>query len=301
MSDVLLYRFNHHSVMGANWIARVSDQVNYLRDFTLSGWLRNSVGRVDEAINEIKVYSLNATTISFNRAFSQQALVGNSAPMFAAPIEHDQEVWATGVTYERSREARQHETHVTTDIYDQVYNAKRPELFFKAVGRSVVGQSWHVGIRRDASWSVPEPEIGIVLNPAMEVVGFTIGNDMSSRDIEGENPLYLTQAKVYTASCALGPGILLVNQQEMLESTVYMRIQRDGAAVFEGEIHSSQMRRPLADMIEYLGRSNQFPNGVILLTGTGIIPPNDFTLEAGDVITITVEPIGTLTNTVKVV
>ncbi|MDX2159694.1 MAG: fumarylacetoacetate hydrolase family protein [bacterium] len=302
MSDAMLYRFNNRSGLGTDWIVRISDSVHYLRDFSLSAWLRQSTGRVDEAINGLRKTAYEATTVSFNRAFGQQAASGDmTAPLFAPPIEADQEVWAAGVTYERSRDARQEEADDGGDVYARVYRAERPELFLKALGRNVVGQSWSVGIRRDSQWNVPEPELGVVLNPAMEVVGFTIGNDMSSRDIEGANPLYLPQAKMYTASCALGPGIMLVATDEIFDATIHMRIQRGGETAFEAEVSTQRIQRRLSELVDYLSRSNQHPNGVILLTGTGIVPPQDFTLAPGDVISITIEPIGTLTNTVKVV
>jgi 2-dehydro-3-deoxy-D-arabinonate dehydratase len=298
MSEVILYRFNRN---GRDWIARVGDAVYYMRDFSLSDWLRGTVGKADESIKEIKSNASDATSVSFSRAFSRQAAESHSAPAFAAPIEADQEVWAAGVTYERSRTARQEEAQDGGDVYARVYNAQRPEIFYKAAGRSVVGQSWGVGIRRDSKWNVPEPELAVLFNPAMEVVGFTIGNDMSSRDIEGENPLYLPQAKVYNASCALGPGIWLNPTPEFPKMTIHIDIQRDGTRVFESDIHTNKIKRSLAELAEYLGRSNTFPNGVFLLTGTGIVPPSDFTLAAGDVVSITIEPIGTLMNTVKVV
>jgi 2-dehydro-3-deoxy-D-arabinonate dehydratase len=300
MSEVMLYRFNNRSG-SFDWIARVNDMVHYLRDFTLAGWLRSSVGRVDEAIEGLKRDSREATTVSFTRAFVNQSQGDYSAPPFAPPIEPEQEVWAAGVTYERSRTARQEESADGGDVYARVYQAERPELFFKAIGRNVVGQSWNVGIRRDAHWNVPEPELCVVINPALEVVGFTIGNDMSSRDIEGENPLYLPQAKVYTASCALGPGILLNSTRDFPAFDIQLKIQRNGISLFEDDISTARIKRGLGELIEYLGRCNQFPNGAFLLTGTGIVPPAEFSLASGDVVSITIEPIGTLTNTVKVV
>ncbi len=300
MTEVMLYRFNNRSG-SSDWIARVHDQVHYLRDFTLSAWLRSTVGRVDEAIQALKYESREATTVSFTRAFINQSQGDYGAPPFASPIEADQEVWAAGVTYERSREARQEEAKDGGDVYARVYAAERPELFFKSNGRNVVGQSWHVGIRRDATWNVPEPELGVLINPALEVVGFTIGNDMSSRDIEGENPLYLPQAKVYTSSCALGPGLWLNPSLSFPTLTIQLKIQRNGLTIFEDEISTSRIKRALGELIEYLGRCNQFPNGAFLLTGTGIVPPPEFSLVGGDVVSITIDPIGTLTNTVKVV
>lgn len=211
------------------------------------------------------------------------------------------EVWAAGVTYKRSEEARERESNNST-IYSRVYGAERPELFMKAVGSDVVGTGQPVGIRADAKWSVPEPELVVVLNSRMEVVGFTIGNDMSSRDIEGENPLYLPQAKVYERSCAVGPYIWLQpGAQAWPEVGIDMTIRRGDAVVFHGETHSSQLHRTLADLVDYLGRAKRFPNGVLLFTGTGIVPPDTFTLQAGDEISIHIDEIGELINTVMVV
>jgi 2-dehydro-3-deoxy-D-arabinonate dehydratase len=205
------------------------------------------------------------------------------------------------VTYERSRQARQEEALDGGDIYARVYGAERPELFFKAQGRHVVGPHEAVGIRADSRWSVPEPELAVVFNSALEAVGFAVGNDMSSRDIEGANPLYLPQAKIYTASCALGPGIVLAAASDWPVAAIRLCIHRAEKSVFEGETHTARLRRPLAELAQYLGRSNRFPDGVVLFTGTGIVPPPDFTLAAGDMVEITVDGIGTLTNPVQVV
>jgi 2-dehydro-3-deoxy-D-arabinonate dehydratase len=201
----------------------------------------------------------------------------------------------------RSREARQEEAQDGGDVYARVYDAERPEIFFKASLKNTVGHGAEVGIREDSKWNVPEPELGVVINPAMEVVGFTVGNDMSSRDIEGANPLYLPQAKVYTASCALGTGLVLAPSAEFPETTISISISRNGSEVFADSIHTSRIKRKLSELVTYLGRSNTFPHGVILLTGTGIVPSADFTLQAGDVVTITIDEIGTLQNIVKIV
>jgi len=184
-------------------------------------------------------------------------------------------------------------------FYDKVYEAGRPELFFKATPHRVVGPGEHVRIRSDAQWNVPEPELALVLNSNMRLVGYTIGNDMSSRDIEGENPLYLPQAKVYDACCALGPCITLLNgMPSQSKAAIHLVVRRGRSVAFEGNTDVSQLSRTFDDLIEYLGRDNTFPNGVILLTGTGIIPDNDFTLRAEDMIEITIEGIGTLSNPV---
>jgi 2-dehydro-3-deoxy-D-arabinonate dehydratase len=211
-----------------------------------------------------------------------------------------QEVWAAGVTYTRSREARERESAGAARFYDLVYKADRPELFFKATPRRVVGPGGFVQIRQDARWSVPEPEVALVISPSLKVVGYTIGNDMSSRDIEGENPLYLPQAKVYNGSCALGPVITLAKffpplQQAMIQMTIV----RGGNTVFDGSTSLAAMARSFADLVGWLGRDNSFPDGVILLTGTGIVPPDHFTLAGGDVIHIDVMGVGRLTNSVK--
>src|SRR5579875_2409261 len=218
-----------------------------------------------------------------------------------APIG-TQEVWAAGVTYFRSRSARMEESKDAGGgtFYDRVYSAPRPELFFKASARRVAGPGAPVRIRRDATWSVPEPELTLVLNPAGHIVGYTIGNDMSSRDIEGENPLYLPQAKIYDGSCSLGPVITLAAAMPPPERvTIRLTISRAGAVVFEGSTNLSAMKRSFADLVSWLGRENCFPEGVILLTGTGIVPPDHFTLEDGDNLAIDITNIGTLQNWVE--
>jgi 2-dehydro-3-deoxy-D-arabinonate dehydratase len=209
-----------------------------------------------------------------------------------------QEVWAAGVTYERSKVAREEES-AGSGIYDRVYTADRPELFFKATPSRTVGPYEPVAIRADARWSVPEPELALVVNQALELVGFTIGNDMSSRDIEGENPLYLPQAKVYARCCALGPLIALAGTlADPADLKIELLILRDGATVFAGETSTRKIVRPYADLIGYLGRDNLFPEGAVLLTGTGIVPPDDFSLEPGDEVVIVIEGIGELRNSV---
>jgi 2-dehydro-3-deoxy-D-arabinonate dehydratase len=213
-----------------------------------------------------------------------------------------QEVWAAGVTYKRSQEARERESASAggATFYDRVYTAERPELFFKASPHRVVGPGDRVRVRRDSRWSVPEPELALVLSPRLRLVGYTIGNDMSARDIEGENPLYLPQAKVYDHSCALGPVITLAGDLPAPEQvTIRLRIERRGQAVFEGGTSLAQMARPLEDLIAWLGRDNSFPHGAILLTGTGIVPPDDFTLAADDLVSIDIAGIGRLTNIVE--
>lgn len=210
-----------------------------------------------------------------------------------------QEVWAAGVTYKRSREARERESVGAARFYDLVYTAARPELFFKATPHRVVGSGAAVRIRRDTKWSVPEPELALVLSPDLRLVGFTIGNDMSARDIEGENPLYLPQAKVYDACCALGPVVTLAEAMPTPDRiAIELTIERSGASVFHGSTTIAAMARSFDDLIAWLGRDNHFPEGVILLTGTGIVPPDTFSLAAGDVVTIDISGIGRLRNPV---
>ena len=216
-----------------------------------------------------------------------------------APIE-GQEVWAAGVTYFRSRGARMEEARDAGggDFYDRVYAAERPELFFKSTASRTVGSDGLVRIRGDAHWSVPEPELTLVVSPKGRIIGYTIGNDMSSRDIEGENPLYLPQAKVYTGSCALGPGILLSDGPLPHSTEISLEILRHERVEFSGSVALTELKRDPKMLVEYLLRDNAFPNGCFLMTGTGIVPPSSFTLASGDRIRITIEPIGTLENVV---
>jgi 2-dehydro-3-deoxy-D-arabinonate dehydratase len=203
------------------------------------------------------------------------------------PVDPDQEVWAAGVTYLSSRMAREAESQ-SSDVYQRVYHAARPELFFKSTGTRAVGHLQPIRIRRDSRWDVPEPELTLVLNAAGEIVGFTVGNDVSSRSIEGENPLYLPQAKTYSGSCAVGPAIRLCTPESLHDVPIHLAILRDGAAVFSGETRTSQIKRPLEELAGYLFRELDFPRGALLMTGTGIIPGEDFTLAVGDVVRITI-------------
>ncbi len=221
------------------------------------------------------------------------------ATVILAPVVN-QEVWAAGVTYYRSRDARMEESKDSGggNFYDRVYSAARPELFFKATGRRVVGHKGAVRIRSDAKWSVPEPELTLFVNPAGTIVGYTVGNDMSSRDIEGENPLYLPQAKVYDGSCALGPCILVSNEPLSKETDIRIDILRDGRNVFSGNTKLTELKRDPVDLVKYLFRDNSFPQGVFLMTGTGVVPGDDFSLASGDIIRIQILDIGTLENCV---
>jgi 2-dehydro-3-deoxy-D-arabinonate dehydratase len=217
------------------------------------------------------------------------------------PPVDQQEVWAAGVTYLRSKKAREEEAAAAGggSFYDRVYTAPRPELFFKATAARVVGPGQPVRVRRDSRWSVPEPELVLVVSSDLRIVGYTVGNDVSARDIEGENPLYLPQAKVYKQSCALGPCITLASAMPPREQTgIRLRVERGGAVAFEGATGLDRMARTLEELVDWLGRENEFPNGVILLTGTGIVPPDEFTLQHGDAVTITIDGIGELVNPV---
>lgn len=213
-----------------------------------------------------------------------------------APID-DQEVWAAGVTYRRSQMARMEESESSASCYDRVYTSPRPELFFKATPHRVSGPGEPLRIRSDSSWSVPEPEITLVLTSDMKLAGFTIGNDMSSRDIEGENPLYLPQAKVYDRCCGLGPCVTLASGMPPLQTVqIRMVVRRRGDVVFEGSTSVSEMARTFDELIQWLGRENSFPGGAFLLTGTGIVPDSDFTLHSGDLVAISIDGIGVLIN-----
>jgi 2-dehydro-3-deoxy-D-arabinonate dehydratase len=224
--------------------------------------------------------------------------VGLPKKGWLAPVEL-QEVWAAGVTYQRSRTARMAESSFSGSAYDRVYAAPRPELFFKALAGKVVGSGEAVGIRADARWSVPEPELALVLNSRGRLVGYTIGNDMSSRDIEGENLLYLPQAKVYRRSCALGPWIVVgATEAEARTWKIELRILRRGRLAFAGETPVHRLRRTFAELTDYLFRSQEFPHGVVLLSGTGIVPPDSFTLRPEDQVRIRISGIGLLANPV---
>jgi 2-dehydro-3-deoxy-D-arabinonate dehydratase len=238
-----------------------------------------------------------ATEVS--RRLLQASPIDRAPEDLLAPIG-SQEVWAAGVTYFRSRNARMEEAKTAGggDFYDRVYHAERPELFFKATPHRVVGPGAKVAIRNDAHWSVPEPELALFISPAGKITGYTIGNDMSSRDIEGENPLYLPQAKVYDRSCALGPCLLIAEEPLPISTEISIEIRRSGQPVFSGETTLKEMKRNSQELVEYLYRASSFPHGCFLLTGTGIVPPDSFTLQARDEIQITIPPIGSLMNTV---
>jgi 2-dehydro-3-deoxy-D-arabinonate dehydratase len=217
-----------------------------------------------------------------------------------APMGAKQELWACGVTYLRSKIGRQEESKAAggSDFYAKVYDADRPEVFFKSTHHRVVGQNAKVNIRKDSTWDVPEPELTLVVSSAGKIVGYTVGNDMSSRSIEGENPLYLPQAKTYDACAALGPCIY-VTEQTLGPSTIQLDISRNGQLVFNGTVSTDQMKRKPEELVSFVYRECSFPNGCLIMTGTGIVPGHDFTLQSGDEISITIENIGTLVNTVR--
>ncbi len=215
-----------------------------------------------------------------------------------APID-EQEVWAAGVTYRRSQIARMEESEVAASHYDRVYTADRPELFFKATPDRVAHPLEPIRIRSDSNWTVPEPELAVIVDPAARVVGYTIGNDVSARDIEGENPLYLPQAKMYRQCCALGPCVLLHDGSlDLRAARIELEILREDRAVFSDATDLNQMHRSIEELVSWLARENEFPQGVVLLTGTGIVPPDDFTLLDGDVVAIRIDGIGELVNPV---
>ena len=232
-----------------------------------------------------------------------QYLSGNAAEIpsgsLIPPIGH-QEIWAAGVTYFRSRDARMEESESSGGdrFYDMVYDADRPELFFKATAERTRGHGDKVCIRSDSIWDVPEPELTLAINSNGKIFGYTVGNDMSSRSIEGENPLYLPQAKVYRGSCAVGP-CLVVGAAPAKEAMISVKITRSGEEVFSGSTEVSQIKRGFDELAEFLFRENEFPKGALLMTGTGVVPDSDFTLSSGDVITITIDGIGTLENQVE--
>lgn len=231
-------------------------------------------------------------------------ILKKSAPVkvadILAPIQN-QELWACGVTYLRSKVGRQEESKAAggSDFYAKVYDAQRPEVFFKATAHRVVGTGDKVNIRKDSVWDVPEPELTLVVTSSGKIVGYTIGNDMSSRSIEGENPLYLPQAKTYDGCAALGPCVFVTDQPIDLNSNIQLEIKRDQKIIFEANITLNQMKRSLEELVSFVYRECSFPKGCLIMTGTGIVPGSDFTLHSNDEIKISIDPIGTLVNTVR--
>ncbi len=269
---------------------------------TADGLLIESGGRFHRPLRPLHwddVFT-EANPASFLRSCVEGSEVVDAGPDSPASLVQSQEVWAAGVTYWRSRTARMTEAKDAGGgtFYDKVYSAERPELFFKSTAHRVVAPGGAVRIRADSRWNVPEPELTLAINAAGKIFGYTVGNDMSSRDIEGENPLYLPQAKVYDGSAALGPCVLVAETPLAGETAIELEISRDGAAVFTGSTMLHQIKRPLESLVQYLFRDQSYPKGCYLMTGTGIVPPDDFTLRSGDRIAITIAPIGTLVNTV---
>lgn len=260
---------------------------------SLAAWLVAAAGRAPEALADVRALAAKSAPL-----VPAEALLDSAQGLkLLAPVD-TQEVWACGVTYEMSRTARMRESTQPT-IYGKVYDAPRPEIFFKATPHRVVGPGEAVGIRADSTWDVPEPELAFVITPALDIVGYTVGNDMSSRDIEGQNPLYLPQAKVYDRCCALGPCVRLATPEfNPLSLAVRCVIYRGGQEAWSGETHTSKMHRTLPELAGYLGRCNSFPTGAFVVTGTGTVPPDTFTLAEGDVVEISIEGIGTLRNPV---
>jgi 2-dehydro-3-deoxy-D-arabinonate dehydratase len=257
------------------------------------------------SVHTLKAKTLAEILHAASPAAAAKASVDSSIPTeplgmqtFLAPVDQ-QEIWAAGVTYKRSKVAREEESKGAAHFYDKVYSAPRPELFMKANAWRVVHPGQPIRVRADAKWSVPEPELTLVVTPSLKIVGFTVGNDVSSRDIEGENPLYLPQAKVYRQSCSIGPLITLAESMPKLsEVEIRLVIQRGGKPAFEGSTTLAQLNRTPESLVEWLGKEIDFPDGVLLLTGTGIVPPDEFNLSPGDTVDITIGGIGTLSNPV---
>jgi 2-dehydro-3-deoxy-D-arabinonate dehydratase len=260
-----MYLSRHETATGPRWAL---DERYLPQDFTLE-WL-------------LEVPAADARSL-----LERQALGDAADDVLLPPVEPGHEIWASGVTYLQSKDAREVESS-DADAYDRVYAAERPELFFKALGWRAVGHGDTVRVREDSHWNVPEPELVLIVNSRMEVVGYTAGNDVSSRDIEGENPLYLPQAKVYDGSCSLGPGIVLCSPDALRNLGITMSIRRDDGTIFEDEVDTAQMKRRPEELAGYLGKELAFPAGALLMTGTGIVPGDDFTLKVGDRVVISV-------------
>lgn len=273
-----LYRFAESLVIedasGQRFSRYVPDWDAYINRKQLYQFLQNEIGAAEP----------------FNGTLEGQVL----------PPAGNQEVWAAGVTYLRSRDARMEESKASggATFYDLVYEAERPELFFKSSGNKVVGDGGLVRIRKDSVWNVPEPELALFVNSHAQIVGYTIGNDMSSRSIEGENPLYLPQAKVYDGAAALGPCLFVPEQPLPPHTRIHIEINRNGVPQYTDNVAISQMKRGHQELVDFLFRENSFPLGCFLMTGTCMVPPNSFTLQGGDVVRIRIDGIGTLTNTV---
>jgi 2-dehydro-3-deoxy-D-arabinonate dehydratase len=277
----------------------------HLQDGDRTRWAvrrRQDAGRTVEATLPSSLADLLALPLAEARSLVESVTDWSPSTQdvqLLPPVDR-QEVWAAGVTYRRSRDGRAEESSHAS-MYDLVYDAERPEVFLKATPERVVPPGAPVGIRADSGWDVPEPEIGLVVNSRAEVFGYVAGNDMSSRSIEGENPLYLPQAKIYSRSCALGPGIVPAWERTEEPVRIAMQIERDGQVVFEGTTSTADMQRSFEELVDWLFRAMDFPAGVILLTGTGVVPGSDFTLREGDRVVVDVAEVGVLSNPVTVV
>jgi 2-dehydro-3-deoxy-D-arabinonate dehydratase len=249
----------------------------------------------DDLVNQSGLYAFLNDKIK-----NAESVASLEESTILAPIV-SQEIWASGVTYLRSKTARMEESKDAGggDFYDRVYDAERPEIFFKATAARTVGHLQDIRIRKDSKWNVPEPELTLFVNNQNQIAGYTIGNDVSSRDIEGENPLYLPQAKSYDKSAAIGPCLLVLEDPISRDTDISVEILREEKTVFEGKTQLSQMKRELPELVEYLTRECSFPQGVFLMTGTGTVPPDDFTMISGDVVKISIDNIGTLINKVE--
>jgi 2-dehydro-3-deoxy-D-arabinonate dehydratase len=250
----------------------------------------------DTFINDDNLF-IRVTNLLSSESPKDSSVISELLP----PVGSQQELWACGVTYMKSKIGRQEESKKAggADIYGKVYEAERPECFFKSNPGRIVGHKGFVRIRRDSTWDVPEPELTLVVSTSGKIVGYTIGNDMSSRSIEGENPLYLPQAKTYDGCAAIGPGVYVSETPLDRNNKIYLQIVRNKQKVFEDSIAISQMKRSLEELVKYIYLECSFPHGCLIMTGTGIVPPGDFTLKSGDEINITIDSIGKLTNTVS--
>jgi 2-dehydro-3-deoxy-D-arabinonate dehydratase len=253
---------------------------------------------LDSFLNQDNLYGQTELELTEENLVSDSGFLNGYT--LEAPVQ-SQEIWAAGVTYLRSRDARKEESKEAggASFYDKVYDAERPELFFKATPHRCVGPGGKVRIRKDSKWNVPEPELTLVINNKGEIVGYTVGNDMSSRSIEGENPLYLPQAKTYDGAAAVGPCIYISERPIDPASVIKMEIFRAGEVVYSDAVEINRMKRGHTELVEFLYRECSFPHGCLLMTGTCLVPPNDFTLQSGDEIAISIDHIGTLKNIVE--
>lgn len=250
----------------------------------------------EELVNDDQLYE-KLDQLTYTSTMADSSAIQELLP----PVGRDQELWACGVTYLRSKIGRQEESKAAggADFYAKVYEAERPEVFFKSTYHRIVGHGGLVRIRKDSTWDVPEPELTLVVTPSGKIIGYTIGNDMSSRSIEGENPLYLPQAKTYDGSAAVGPCIYVTREPLPANTAISLVIARNNTTAYKGEVAISQLKRTPEELVSFVYRECSFPHGCLIMTGTGIVPGHDFTLQSGDEIAISIDPIGTLENTVQ--